>query len=473
MFHSCYKDKGNYNYIELNNIDKIKGIEKQYSMYKFIDTLKINPVFSFDKKTNTDKYEYEWKLIDWYLKGDDIKNDTIKISTKKNLIFVAGIKIPYKKMEGIFTAKNLTTGVSKVYNFQLTVMNSYNYGTFILHKNGENSEITLIKTNGDIVENLYNKILGRNLIGSPLIMIDINSGWDKFLNIFTNGPDYGAVLDFLKLDYRYPISECFHGGAPVGTKISKVIKPIVGDLCTIIDGKVYFSSKAIGGKIPYLAVGYPDIDDNIDYIDKKGKFAHSIINGKIYTIGFNGALGIFKRDNHEFLMPGKCFHIATEAGGNSRRQTYRILIKNNNTAKEYVILAKTNYYGPTEYSFKSQNEFSAPELLTEHSLFAYSEVERYYFLTNDNKIYRYNYDMPNGKPELFYEFPKNTKISYFEMYYERSGYKNIEKHLIACTYNPNQTGKNASIYHIDRTGTLIKSFENICGKINSMVTRKP
>jgi hypothetical protein len=56
---SCYEDKGNYDYINIENIE----IEKFESVYKTLgDTVKIEPKFNIDIPEEAPYLSYEWSL---------------------------------------------------------------------------------------------------------------------------------------------------------------------------------------------------------------------------------------------------------------------------------------------------------------------------------------------------------------------------------------------------------------------------
>lgn len=60
---SCSKDKGNYDYNDINELT-ISGIESSYNLLYKSDTLKINPTIIMTMDTNNpSRYEYEWKAI--------------------------------------------------------------------------------------------------------------------------------------------------------------------------------------------------------------------------------------------------------------------------------------------------------------------------------------------------------------------------------------------------------------------------
>jgi hypothetical protein len=486
MFYSCYKDKGNYSYKELNRINKIENIKKEYSIYKGEDILKITPGFSFNNK-NKDTYEYKWIL-------HISDKEKMVISTKKDLVFDSKGKIfPTKKLNLTFVAKNLITNVLISETFKVNFMHRYTKGTFILHENGEDSELTFINTKGKITSNIYQKITGRNLKGKP-IKIDIHTIPSIFLCLTNDNTDYGAVLDYSTLKYRYPVSDCFRGKTP-----PENLKFNFPDIDEREDGVTYYFSinnklyKTIFNKNletnPYITLGFPEItnDNMIDYVETGyTNIVHSA-NGNLYLWG---GKTILKIDDEVFKMPGKCFYIFEEpllddGGGEEEEEEeeevkIHILIKEtDNTVKEYVLTMNIMIDDDEDieiYTYKvSSYLLAAPEHITEKSVFANSAFERYLYIAKDNKIYRYNYDAPNDHPVVFKEFDPTLEITYFKMIKIYDDDDEIEREeFMVCTYDPNKVDKNkaASLYHYSYSGVLINKYENICGKINSIVIKK-
>jgi hypothetical protein len=479
IFHSCYKDKGNYGYEELNAINKIKNIEKEYSIYKGEDTLKITPEFSYRMQENKDTYEYKWIL-------HVSDKEEIEISIERDLIFDSkGGKFPNKKLDLTFIAKNLTTGVSISEGFSVTFMNKYTHGTFILHENDGNSDLTLIKTNGTVAKNIYRTITGRDLKGVPVEMgayVLSSQAWAEMYNriiIFTNGdPDHGAVLGYSNMDYLYSIADCFRENNPPNDLKALFPRRMRGSSYYIlINGGVYKTNISVNAKTnPYIALNFPEIENEneIDFINRN-KIAHST-NGKLYY----NLSKLIKIDDQEVSMPGKCFDIFKELTPYNpspiKISKYHILVEeNNNTIKDYLLTVESEFDWNTyedKITYKVNSApFVAPDLLTEKSFFANSITERYFYIAQTNKIYRYNYVAPNERPEVFYEFAADLEITFFEMKVKFDQDWNMEEHFVVCTYDPNKTGDNASLHKFNSQGLIIEEFKDICGKIKSIIIK--
>ena len=81
---SCFKDKGGYDYVDINEIT-ISEMGGPYDLLFKVDTLKISPKLNFTMDTNDpDRYRYEWRI------GVAATNESQKrplVSNERNLVF--------------------------------------------------------------------------------------------------------------------------------------------------------------------------------------------------------------------------------------------------------------------------------------------------------------------------------------------------------------------------------------------------
>ncbi len=62
-FTSCFDDKGNYDYWEINEVTISGGMDTTYQVIAYADTLRLNPQITSSLEKHDSDYEYEWKLI--------------------------------------------------------------------------------------------------------------------------------------------------------------------------------------------------------------------------------------------------------------------------------------------------------------------------------------------------------------------------------------------------------------------------
>lgn len=124
---SCYDDLGNYNYKEINEIKVVGGIEKEYSAYTMVSTLKINPKLSFTQDSlPVDRFEYTW-----YAGSTDFnKAKLIKLSNSLNLDYF--IKLPKDSYILELRVKDKETNVEWSTQTNLSVTTLFTNGWLML-----------------------------------------------------------------------------------------------------------------------------------------------------------------------------------------------------------------------------------------------------------------------------------------------------------------------------------------------------
>lgn len=119
---SCYDDKGNYNYHDINDIE-ITGLEtgSEYNKIAFVDTLKILPeIHSNWYKDDIDNYKFEWKVIPSMANKDNV-GDTVNyvVSREKNLILP--VTLDADDYNCFFVVRDTVNGIDWRWPFRLKV----------------------------------------------------------------------------------------------------------------------------------------------------------------------------------------------------------------------------------------------------------------------------------------------------------------------------------------------------------------
>lgn len=130
---SCFDDKGNYDYHEINQVE-IAGLEESawYSKIAFVDTLRISPeVTSNWYQDNLDNYRFEWKFIST-LANEVTDGDTIDyvVSREKDLV------LPITQEAGtyncFFVVRDTVNGLDWRRHFNLRVSSLTSEGWMVL-----------------------------------------------------------------------------------------------------------------------------------------------------------------------------------------------------------------------------------------------------------------------------------------------------------------------------------------------------
>lgn len=103
---SCYEDLGNYDYKEINRIDRLEGVDSVVRVVQF-DTLRLFPKFSATQYSESERFSYEWEIA------------SKVVSTDQNLVFRANLSYGDKNCNFIITDRE--QGNKFLYPFRLII----------------------------------------------------------------------------------------------------------------------------------------------------------------------------------------------------------------------------------------------------------------------------------------------------------------------------------------------------------------
>lgn len=160
---ACYKDKGNYDYLDREEIT-ITGIAGSYDKVSLVDHLVIDPqVTSTDPKA---EFTCFWGIYETNVQGSAPKVDTI--GRTKALDYL--VTQPAKGWVLVFGAKNKHTGVSKIVTASVNVITQFTRGWYVMKDDGSKTDVDLFLTPSSIapaskMENVYSLVNGKKLEG--------------------------------------------------------------------------------------------------------------------------------------------------------------------------------------------------------------------------------------------------------------------------------------------------------------------
>ncbi len=184
---SCYKDKGNYAYTEINEAT-IDTFSQQYNAYYLVDTLKIIPKINFTMDPGTaDRYSYQWSLISGRFNG----GSEFKISDKRNLNFP--ITVPANDYFLVFKVLDSTTGVTWMQRSNLKVSTYFDRGWMILGDKDGYAIVDMISIPGSGDTILIKDVLQNNglkALKGPRNIISVNRFNNNPLYLLTDDGTY-------------------------------------------------------------------------------------------------------------------------------------------------------------------------------------------------------------------------------------------------------------------------------------------
>ena len=241
-------NKGNYNYIELDRVTDITGIDESYTMVKYSTELKIEPklVFKYNE-TDESQLEYEWILLYLTSTINGSKSYADTISTEKNLnLIIEDPKIPFGVIDLWYNVRNIETGIEYKESCKIRVVNPFTEGDYFLYNKDGNAELLIINTDDDLITDVYYKITSLDIPGNPLKMGEMAiTALQSDLIIYTDkAPGYGAILDVTNFVYKGEASKTFNDGAPASLNLkdfrTTLIRKIFNDAKYLIDGNYYY-----------------------------------------------------------------------------------------------------------------------------------------------------------------------------------------------------------------------------------------
>ncbi|WEK35599.1 MAG: PKD-like family lipoprotein [Candidatus Pseudobacter hemicellulosilyticus] len=185
----CYKDKGNYDYTELNEISISTSTD--IVNVKQFDTLKIDPVVTLQDQSGQGKLKYSW----YYL--NQLNLTSYEISKDKNIRSVIGATPGTYEL--YLKVTDSSTGVGAFHKFQMQVTSNLPEGWLFLYEAGaDSSDAALILPSGQILADLHQLSNQKRIAGQPRQIVNYSANWNKqyIFTLTSKGYTYINPLDF-------------------------------------------------------------------------------------------------------------------------------------------------------------------------------------------------------------------------------------------------------------------------------------
>lgn len=208
---SCYRDKGNYSYRDLNeiSIDLPDVVSVQQGM-----VLEVSPKFSFALEEDEENLSYEW-VVSIPTSSDSVN---VVLSTERNFAeqidYASGNSYPFN-----FKVTDNNTGVTYRKGMKLEVRTNYQPGYFVVEQYDDHSDISFYNTSTDTVfHGIFSKV-NPDVVLKPnvtdLFTVDFNGysspdgkvAAGNMTMIF--GKDWGYVIDYRSCRVLADIEQMF------------------------------------------------------------------------------------------------------------------------------------------------------------------------------------------------------------------------------------------------------------------------
>ncbi|UYQ94177.1 PKD-like family lipoprotein [Chitinophaga horti] len=166
-FGSCSKDRGNYDYIQLDSINiDVSDLAASYSMLRF-DTLKLNPVVTYKGEVvNPAAPQFEELSFAWEMYPSSLNPSILEKYTLDSTI---GLKAIMDKKEAIwellFTVTNTKTKIKAFAKFAVAITPSLAEGWMVLYERNGHTDVGMI----------VNNEISKTAVTSERVLLDIYS----------------------------------------------------------------------------------------------------------------------------------------------------------------------------------------------------------------------------------------------------------------------------------------------------------
>ncbi len=441
---SCYEDKGNYDYKQVNEI-AISGIKESYEV-NVGEKLIIKPELSF-KLGEIKNLTYRWRV------DTVVISDSIILDIDVNL----GVKAGYY---GDFAVIDPETGIAYMEKFKLSVSSKYRSGWLLLSKQSDRVKLDYITDDNEIIEDVYETFNDAKLPHSCRRINEIlHSSWyesslGQILIMNDEGADQSVILDgasfkkVVNLNEEFVDSKAPQGMIPMAYAVGGVYHYIVDQ-----NGKVYskyskngnfqegfFNQFPVIGDYKMLpmakeTVAMPGTRAGVLFFDISNP-----VKGYQYMYAYEGEVVAYdttKDAQQHFDLIGMDKVVMGMGPGNdygSGCNYFSVFLKSKEEDKYFVqSLGFGMTWGRTPWmaSFY-ETEFPDPSIVNQNSLIATEFGRDRIYIATGSKLYVY--DMLIGENEETENYSGVTK-SIIPLYNFGDG-KTIKS--ISCGYSPDR-----------------------------------
>ena len=328
-FASCYRDLGNYDYSEINQVTFSGFPEEMQYAYRLVDTVRVTPVIegSLEGK-DLNNYSLKWQAV---VKSGSVDGATTFDLDSNRLDLNYFVQLPEAKYTVYLLVEDKTSGVTWRQGFDLQVTSATYEGWLILSEDSEGfSRLDMISTSTpeeEIIRNLWADSPLREFKGPK--SLHLLGGMSAPRPVYFLAEEAQAKLDDDDFSYdyendlRYEFAEWRDGFVPtcmVGT---------YGDcrLCIGKDG-VYGKGTIIGA---IYGMRLNKLDGETDYFD----VAPAIGMSGIYYNTYGGTAILYDVTNQRFVQVTSDMNKVQKPSAEEKVFSFT-------TGKSFVHLSNTN-----------------------------------------------------------------------------------------------------------------------------------
>lgn len=301
VFTSCYKDLGNYDYREINevSIGDPGFADTTYILKSFVDTLRIFPEIAGSQSSGGDNYEYKWVAV-----GDRFRQGgTWVLSEEKDLIYP--LNLPEQMYTVYLHVKDKTTGLVTTRYVPVSLKTVFSQGWLLWGVNDREEAqldmVALIGKDTTVMKDILRESSLPVLKDPTFLFVPSYMPWGD-ANIQIGTADGSYKIDPEKLvpledaHLKYSFFDISSAGPCVLERGSQQS----GFRVEIIDGNLYYDNDRMGG---YSKFGNPSNH-------YKGKYELFNMGTEVgfnmnYSWSVPTAIVAYDKDSRRFVSQGK------------------------------------------------------------------------------------------------------------------------------------------------------------------------
>ncbi len=452
---SCYDDKGNYSYKDLNSVE-ITGIDEEYLVEQF-DTIAIYPNLTMSIDSNESNFDYAW-----YLYSNPNKPASDTISTERNL------NIPLGVMAGTYTAiyqvTDKKTGVYYKYSFTIKVVTSFSNGLVVLSEVDGKGNITFLNSTNKLYQDVYYTANGEYLGEKPVALGNMfNRSYQAVLIMLGDGSG-GVVADPLSFSKMQNYSDLFWVSPNDSYRPMAMFRRSTSEEWVIENGQYHhrnfmypgeakFGAPLVLGTDLFATMFQAGMSDRVFYDNAGEKFI-------VHQTNYSGDV---------VSMPDSLFNPADLkmqmiCGGDGFKDRGYGLFYDDDANEYYSLSFSCN--GSSIRPLTQSHITSATDIESAASI-AVSKLSPQYFYAVDNKLYCL--DALADVTKLIYTFDAGMTIDYIELKNDDTGLSDDNSKVMYVGTSTEGTGKVGSFHIMDvalnGTVKIRESYNNVAGKI--------
>ncbi|WP_167021591.1 PKD-like family lipoprotein [Chitinophaga sp. Cy-1792] len=466
---SCYKDKGNYDYINVNKVN-ISGIDTTYNIVLGVP-FRISPTVTgtMPGMDDTSKYSYEWFFAPNI--GDAIATGTrYDISKEHDLTQLPGMKVG--DYVGHFRATDKATGISSYKAFKLRIVTGVYEGWLLLNDINGKARLDMLSkvdTGWRFMPDVLASVSSHLLLDGKPISVDLITLKSTTIYITT---DKGSnKIDPENFDWNETMTLASDMGNKLpspGFYAARFYRVPSGSMMVGVDSNAYY----------YYSTNFLNYTSRINFVRTEGKYF--AVGGVGYGTSFLAPNVIYDNTNRRFLLqaPGgsACQVMADPGARNFHYQdpTKRLVHIESNSYEGGDIFAllredKTNINciavlntsgTTTSVSVKLQlydTITGAPDL-NKATAFAVSPIFGSLLYAVDGKVY--SYDLYQKAANLVLDLPGKIISS---MRIDATSGANFNRRLAVGYCNPDGSNGVFSVYDIPTQNAPLTLYQSWSG----------